>query len=332
MKKLVRISIFIVIILVTSSAKTNVYGQFEPIFVQFEDSLKELGPIILNGESDFIKYDAAEKFLLLLEEALTYPNSFEHPFDSLYTISKLTSPDKQFRVFSWNLPKSDGSYEHYGIIQSLNKHDKKYDVYVLIDKSDEIINPENQTLNADHWYGAHYYRLIEKKHRQKEYYTLLGWDGNNNLTTKKVIEVLTFRSNGRPVFGAYIFRDYEKRPKRIIFEYSNRSSMFLNYDEQTFKITEKKKYNKKKHKWKEKVKTFQAEMIVFDFLVPLNESLKGYRQYYVPATNIIDSFVFYDGKWHYMHDIDARNPERILEYIPPSERVKQKNFYDPENP
>ena len=32
------------------------------------------------------------------------------------------------------------------------------------------------------WYGALYYKIIHSKKLGSNYYTLLGWDGNNNLT------------------------------------------------------------------------------------------------------------------------------------------------------
>lgn len=316
----------------------NTKGQFVSVFTEFEDTLKKLGPIILNGKDDFVRYEANEKFLMLFEEALTIDDSFDYPFDSLITISRLVSPDKKFKIFSWNLPLADGTYEHFGIIQSYNSRKKQYDIYLLQDKSDEIITLEYQVLNENNWYGAHYYKLIYIKSRSKQYYTLLGWDGNDNLSTKKVIEILSFRSTGKPVFGAYIFRNYKKRTKRIIFEYSSRAAMTLTYSTQHYDVVtvkRKKRGPRKNNKWKKQKaeekkinrKKIKAKMIIFDRLVPLDLSLEGQYQFYVPVTHIYDALIFQKGKWVFIKDIDARNPKQP-EYKKPTNRP-QKDFYTP---
>ena len=63
---------------------------------------------------------------------------------------------------------------------------------------------------------------------KKEYYTLLGWDGNGNRTTKKIIEILHF-DNDYPFFGAKLFNN---NLHKIILEYSNKYSISLKYDEE----------------------------------------------------------------------------------------------------
>ena len=57
-------------------------------------------------------------------------------------------------------------------------------------------------------------------------------------------------------------------------------------------------------------------MIVFDRLVPLHPSLEDMYEFYVPSTNVIDGFLFRNGKWHYAKDVDARNPKDPLDKIP----------------
>ena len=308
-----------------------VNAQFIPVFVFYEDSLKKLGPLILNGKDDFIKYNANDRFLTLLKEALEINNSFDYPFDSLITISRLEAPDHSFRIFTWNLPKSDGTYEHFGFIQSYNKRRKKYQVFELDDHSDELKDYEHQTLYPDNWFGAHYYKMIYTHNKKKKYYTLLGWDGNNATSDKKIVDVLTFRSNGSPVFGASIFKNYGKKLKRVVFEYSQKASMLLNYDNQQYYVAKKKRFifRKKKKKNDVKIKKIKSGMIVFDYLMPLDESLKGRYEYYVPSVEFVDAFVWIDGKWQYIHDVDARNPEKPINFIPPNKRPPQKDFYKP---
>lgn len=258
-------------------------------FIKAEDSLKVLGNLILNGESDFIKYDANEKFLALLESTFLKENSFEYHFDSLIMIARLTSSDNKFRIFNWNIKKADNTYEYFGIIQVWNKKYKKYYIFPLKDNSENIQKPETQTLNYQNWYGAHYYKLIYNKSRGKKYYTLLGWDGNNLLTQKKIIDVVTFNSKDNPVFGASIFKYNKKVQKRVIFEYSATTSMSLKYDKQYML------YGKTPRK-----------MIIFDRLAPTDPNLEGQYQFYYPETNIFDAFIFRMGKWTMLKDVDAR--------------------------
>ncbi|MFH0864549.1 MAG: hypothetical protein V1904_00020 [Bacteroidota bacterium] len=267
----------------------QVFPQMNEDFAKAEDSLKILGNLILNGESDFIKYNANEKFLILLEGTLISENSFKYPFDSLTMIARITSPDNKFRIFNWNIKKSDNTYEYFGIIQVWNKKQKKHVLYPLNDNSDKITKPESQLLDNLNWYGAHYYKLIYNKSGGKKYYTLLGWDGNDLLTQKKIIDVLVFHSNDKPVFGATIFKYNKKVQKRVIFEYSATTSMSLKFEKQYML------YGKKPRK-----------MIVFDRLAPLDPNLEGQYQFYYPETNIFDAFIFRMGKWAMLKDVDAR--------------------------
>ena len=265
-------------------------------FPKVEDSLKVLGKIILNGTNDFEKYNANEKFLTLLESALLTEKSFDYPFDSIATIAKLTSPDNKFRIFNWNIKKSDYTYEYFGFIQAWNKKQSRYVLYPLTDKSESIVNPENQTLDNTNWFGVHYYKIIYNKTGKKKYYTLLGWDGNNKLTQKKVIDVISFNSNDKPVFGATIFKFNKKTYKRIVFEYSSTVSMSLKYEKQYML------YGKKKR-----------TMIIFDRLSPLDPGFVGQYQFYYPETNLFDAFVFKSGKWDFVKDVDARMSKKSKE-------------------
>ncbi len=269
-----------------------VFPQNKVNFLKAEDTLKVLGKIILNGETDFIKYNANEKFLTILESAIISDKSFDYPFDSLITIARLTSEDKKLRIFDWNLRKSDGTYDYFGFIQAWSSDENKYVIYPLKDNSDNIKNPETQILEPLNWYGALYYKIIFNKFGGKKYYTLLGWDGNNNITKKKIIDVIVFNSKDKPVFGAPIFKYNKKTQKRIIFEYNGTVSMSLKYDKQ-FMLHGKKK----------------RKMIVFDRISPLDPQLEGVYQYYYPETNIFDAFIFRNGKWNFLKDVDARNNE-----------------------
>jgi hypothetical protein len=59
------------------------------------------------------------------------------------------------------------------------------------------------------------------------------------------------------------------------------------------------------------------DMIVFDRLIPMHPSMEGQFAFYVPETNIVDAYVFENGRWNYVANIDARNPVRRDKKAPP---------------
>ena len=256
------------------------------ILTSYEDTLKKIAPKILNSKEDREKYHANEKFTEILERALDIENSFEYPFDSLVTIARLPAPDKSFRIFNWNLPRNDGTFEYFGFVQAYHKKSKTYKLYRLTDRLPQITSPEDQILGHDEWYGAHYYKIILKKQKGKKYYTLLGWDGNDRLTTRKIIDILYFPRGGRPKFGTPIFNMGKVVKKRVIFEFNSQAIMSLRYDE-------------------------DKKLIIFDHLSPPDPSLEGQYQYYGPDGSY-DALKFKKGKWVLMEDFDARNEREPL--------------------
>lgn len=238
------------------------------------------------------KAELNNALLSTFESVLLEPGSFEtYSFDSLRNdIGILMSPDEHFRIINWNVPNADGTYSYYGFIQSkynvnakgkLVVSDKNLQLFPLIDKSAEIKNPENVVTDNKRWYGMLYNKIIVKKTKKKTYYTLLGWDGNDKFTQKKIIDVLTFDNKGNPHFGADIFNMPRKYPKRVIFEYSASCSISL-------------RYNSKK------------DTIIFDHLAPTQPQLEGQFQYYCSDMSY-DGFGFKKGKWNYGMDVKAMN-------------------------
>ncbi|MBI4945462.1 MAG: hypothetical protein HY840_03570 [Bacteroidetes bacterium] len=229
------------------------------------------------------KADDNKKFSNGLKYVLSMDKSNEFAFDSLkkYKVM-LESADKQVRIFTWDLEAEDGTHTFYGFIQAYNKKSKKYEVYPLNDRSDAIKDPENASLDNAKWFGAWYYQIEQVKYKKKKYYILLGWDGNNRITNKRLIEVLFFNEKGFPKFGDAIFSDEKgKIKKRIIFEYQAGIFMSLRYDA-------------------------ERQFIVFDHLSPSNPELEGQHQFYGPDFSY-DMLEFKDGKWQYVKDVIPRN-------------------------
>jgi len=313
----------ITVFLLSGGIILNGYAQKKE-FIVLEDSIVKLHKSIILEQDIRIQHQKNEQLLYLLEETLELKNSISYPFDSLKTISVLTSSDKKMRIFTWYLINYDGMHEHYGFVQTYNEDKKQYRVCTLIDKWKRINNPAIQVLGCDNWYGAMYSELIEiKSPNNTTYYTLLGWNGGDIFSQRKIIEVLSVNGKGIPSFGAKIFYGYAKtRPTRIIFEYAKHSPFLLHYDKQTY--TEKTtKKDKKTNKYI--VDTLTTDMIVFNKLIPMDESLQNIPQFMVGEASMNDAFIEKDGKWMYKPDIIARNPDRPLS---PRER-KPRFFYEP---
>jgi hypothetical protein len=287
------------------------FSQSKDDLLKLQDSLKVLGNQMPTLKPEFARYECNEKFNKMLGGLLESQGSFELSWDSVRYMSVITPADESFRLYTWAVRKDNGNYEYFGYLQLNPKADEGEKLYELNDKSDYISSPELKLLAPDNWLGAVYYKVIQTKYKGRKSYTLLGWKGNSSLTTKKVIEVISFKSSGSPVFGAALFRKYKEKekPVRVVFEYSAKASMSLKYEKQFMHVFKKKKNKKKKDVLK------RENMIVFDRLGPLDTrvseystDLEGQYQFYVPETNIIDAFVFRNGRWVYVKDIDARNP------------------------
>ena len=132
----------------------------------------------------------------------------------------------------------------------------KNDIIFLNDNSDDILNVEQAELSSGNWYGCLYYNII--KNKEKKSYTIIGWDGNNEFSTKKIIDVIKFSRYNNIKFGAPIFKDdKQKSKKRVIIEYNDQSPVSV-------------QFNKK------------SKQIIFNNLVPQKKELEGIKAYYVP--------------------------------------------------
>lgn len=252
------------------------------ILLQLQDSMQVLSHKRINDSIEPERYNANYKLIKTMVSALKTPYSFNFAFDSLKTISIQYSPDRRFRIFSWHVMNDDGSYRYYGTIQ-MNNSDGKLEMFPLVDYTPAIKNPSDTITNNEKWYGSQYYRIISVLNRvQTPYYVLLGWKGNTIKSNKKVIEILHFKE-GQAIFGMPVFDGEKEKPgqKRIIFEYSRKASMVLNYEP-------------------------EKETIVFDHLAPPDPKLKGKFELYGPDFSY-DGYKLLHGRWRLVQDLELKN-------------------------
>lgn len=242
-----------------------------------EDSLKIYAVQILQGINPSDRFLADSNFTKSFVRALKTKNSFYYPFDSLYTISKLYAPDSSFRIYTWQMIINENIIRQHGAIQ-MRTGDGSLKLFPLIDKSDVTINIPDTVAGNTGWMGAVYYKIIQKKFQNKNYYTLLGFDENNIRTTKKLIEVLYF-PKGQPVFGGRYFNAgglSKQVNARYIMEYKKDASPRLTWDP-------------------------ELDMIVVEHLI--SESGEPAKKWTMIGDGDYDGFKWTNGSWTFVNKL-----------------------------
>jgi hypothetical protein len=215
-----------------------------------------------------------------LRTLLEQDDAFTRSFDAV-PMSRIDAPDGAFRLFTWNIPRTNGSHHYEGLLLMRDKRTTV--VYDLQDMTTAITAPEVPELGRDRWYGALYYQVVPVKKGAKTYYTLLGWKGYSTVETRKVIEVLHFKG-GQPRFGAPLFGTGRLKANRKVYGYAFDATMMLRYDP-------------------------ALERIVLDHLSPRRADMEGQWAYYGPDLST-DAYVWEKDHWSFVRDIDARDPQK----------------------
>ena len=233
-------------------------------------------------------YDDAEKLIQnkklvdTLKHCLKHKEAFDHPFASFKSMGTIKSPDKKFRFFNWNIELQDKTNKYFCLMMIYDTRKKEYKTIEFKDNSFLLPPKPTNTLTPANWYGALYYKIVPKSKGSKTYYTLLGYDGNNQTSTVKIVDVLTITGT-RVKLGAPIFLTDDGVEKRLFFEYSKMATMSLKFDK-------------------------NRDMIIMDHLAPESGNLEGFREYYVPDLTY-DAMVFNRGKWSIRNNIIATNSQ-----------------------
>jgi|GEM_PF-264368 len=224
--------------------------------INLESKLKTLGDSIIEGWNEFARLDALTDFIPLFVKALKVRGSYYYSFNKLDFMYKLVSPDNSFRIFNWTLRFDDGTYRYYGAIQfnSINlKLIPLYDYSHMIPF--DIVT--DTILTQESWYGVQYFDIGIMKKGKLPYYILLGWDGNNYISSKKLVEILHFDENNNAVFGAPLFSVPGTNPMRYQLQFNKDAFVVLKFVD---------------HK----------KMIAFDNLIPPTPDDSGKFWTYVP--------------------------------------------------
>lgn len=251
----------------------------------------------MRAENDSIKVGSAMVLERLLADFYSDPSHFEIEFDSVPFMGQLSTWDKMLSMTCWNLAMSDGQFKYHCVMRHRDSN-KGVVVTVFEDEGADWDRMDRKVIRPKEWYGALYYKLLANRYRGQTIYTVLGWDGSDHVTNRKVVDVINIQ--GKVVtLGASVFKDEKGASvQRLIYEYANDVSMALNYDE-------------------------KEKMIIMDHLAPEDSRFEGQRQFYGPDFSY-DALQFIKGEWVYVKDVFAKN--RSLNNLP--DDTRPGNFKD----
>ena len=111
-----------------------------------------------------------------------------------------------FRMINWNLPLDDQTHRYRCFIQFYDNKAKAYVVIELKQGYREVEGEARKVFTERDWYGALYYKIIPSKTRKtgtKHTYMLLGWDGHDEFSSIKLVDVLTITNKNVRFGGRY---------------------------------------------------------------------------------------------------------------------------------
>lgn len=325
-------------------------AQDKALMANYQSELQQLFEEVYTAPTDNQRYLASESAVKLFTEALSVENSIRWQWDFGSKVSVLTAPDKKFRIITWPVVNDVGEYECFGLVQALNERTKEYDVYELHDRSELIVNRQEEILSPDRWLGAVYQELITTTYENRTYYTLLGWNGVDYLTQRKIIEPICFKSGGsQPQFGQNLFRK-EPNLRRVVLEYTKTAMVTLRYEEQYVRFIERIRAKRRtrfslsslfsprqrgrgrgrasrpvstaartssavqervRSAPSQKITDKKLRMIIFDEVTPQIQGMEGLYQYYIPS-GVELAYVFVNGKWELHDNAQGRATDKRL--------------------
>jgi len=292
------IIITIALILTINNSFAQHFNKEELFFLKAkEDSLQPLSEKIVMAMNPEDRLRADSFFTKILVRALKTRNAFHYPFDSLFAISKLYSPDSVFRIFTWQLVIDENKVRQHGAIQ-MKTSDGTLKLIPLIDNSENTYKLQDTIVNNSAWIGAIYYKILMNKIRDKKIYTLLGYDEGNIRISRKIIEIMHFE-NDAPIFGGSYF-DYSSDTSHILYEarhvmeFKKEAGPRLTYDD-------------------------EMKMIIMEHLV--SESNEPTKKWTLVGDGDYEGYKWGNGKWNYISKV-------FNQIIPEGKAPVPENFLD----
>lgn len=301
-----------ILLVATLGLALLVAAQDKTRMAEHQQRLAQLIGRVADAPTDNERYLASEQAVQTLSQALDEDDSHRWNWQLPPYASVLTSPDGHLRLFTWAVVRDNGEFECFGIAQYYNDRDQEYQHTVLHDRSELILNREESLLSPDNWLGAVYQEIIQVSTSDRTWYTLLGWNGVDNITERKVIEPVAIRG-GKLQFGGPLFRR-ERNLRRIVLEYANHATVHLAYETQYVEEIERVREKVKgtnRYRTIEKKHSHKEQLLIFDQVEPQTPGMEGLFQYYMPSGTEL-AYAFVDGKWELRKGAQGRLADKRL--------------------
>lgn len=242
-----------------------------------EDSVNHYLNQMATAPENYEKLEAHHNLNRFLSRQLLKPEVFQHDFAGVQSMAVLNDFANNLRTFSWYVPLKNEAPQYGMVIATYNPKKDFCTVHSLQQKETAALT-EFATYSERNWPGMLYFKMVPIGKRAN-YYLLFGWEDNDELSDKKVVDVLHF-SSGKPRLGKPIFSAGGKSKNRLVFEYREGSVFSVDYYPET-------------------------DMVVYDNLGPPHPSLEGKPAHYVP----LGSFGGYKrgkSKWEHQSEVDFK--------------------------
>lgn len=206
------------------------------------------------------------------------------PLEGKLGIAAVGEGSNRMAIISWNVELSNRTNEYGGIILFQNRQGEQVLEQLNYRPSTslrETLNPKSR-YSTDSWPGAIYYKAILQMQGNRPVYTLLGWDGADDVRTRKIVETLSISGN-RVKFGVPIIDLGRGSVKRYILEYADAVSVSL--------------------QWRE-----DMGMIVMDHLSAPDANSQGNTAFYGPDLTY-DGMEWKNNHWVLRENIEVRDME-----------------------
>ena len=221
-------------------------------------------------------------FRSLLVQRFVAARRIDIPLPKLQGMGDVLSEDGRVRMITWGHPMPLREWHYIGLLVHEFSKDS-LQLYPLHDAripvGDGLIDQElfSQQRTPDDWFGSACYALVPFEQRGQRAYLLLGVAGGNLLVMRRIIEVLSFDDQGRPVFGTPALRHGRDLFGRMLFSHSARVAMTIHPIE-------------------------KGKRILIDHLSPSRPQFAGMPQYYGPDFSQDVLELQRDGTWLFKSD------------------------------
>ena len=251
----------------------------------YDSAAAQLGKLykrLVNSFQDSDRLRINDSIYTIISSFVHSDTAFNYKFPGLYHLGQVTSPDSLVKIVTWNMVMNNGKGKYYCYFLRKRPADGGNDIYSLTADYSPLPVSSDTTYDTGNWYGALYYAIRPVNVEGKTYYMLLGINYGNPEVTRKMIDVLDFKSDTTLIFGKKWFSTGEDMKYRVVLEYSATAMVSLRFT--------------------------TPDSIVFDHLVPFSPAAGTNRQYYGPEYTY-DAYIFDGNIWKLKINVDARNKE-----------------------